>query len=189
MRYVAVDPGDRWVGVVVMDHHAIDRLVTWPAVFDIRESSMVDVAKLITNELRVDDDVQLIIESFQHRPLGHQSFNAGLTSRLIGALEFGASMLDAALYFIPPGSPDEAEKLFGSFIEHYSKQFAEHPQWRHALSAWRVLGLHLVMKNLRLLKQCRRARITGLTPDHADNELIGATLRWALPVGRAGRSG
>jgi hypothetical protein len=128
------------------------------------------------------------------RHSGHQRFSHGNTLRFIGALEYGTSMIDAFQFFlVPPNDHGEQEtrELFGHVLFNYRKVWPRHRHaaWGHCLSAWRVLGNHLLQNNHELLislrKQKKSHRSTQWLPisaarmpteKHADH--VAPAARW-----------
>jgi hypothetical protein len=76
--------------------------------------------------------------------------------RLLGALEYGVSSVDAFQFFlVPPNDNGEREtrELFGKVLWSYRRQWPRprHSAWGHCLSGWRVLGRHLMAHERDLL--------------------------------------
>jgi hypothetical protein len=118
-------------------------------------------------------ETHVVCEDFRIRKAGHQRFSRGDTLRLIGALEYGVSSVDAfKFYLIPPNDHGEREtrELFGRVLASYRRTWPRRkdPAWGHCLSAWRVLGNHLFHHErdvlLRLLQRKRSHRCDQWLP-------------------------
>lgn len=164
-RWIGVDPGDRWLGLAILTQ--VDS-TTWTA--DMR---VVDLAQRRSRTHVVNEFLQLVdsmfdvvvAENFSARAVGHQRFNQGDTLRLLGALEYGVTNRQCSFFLVPPGDPKQLNGMFFKrWLEMWQGRWLDrsNPHWRHALSAWRALIVHLMasdggriilaLKNSRVLK-------------------------------------
>jgi hypothetical protein len=146
--YVAVDPGDAHVGYITLSVKRYRTHRTWVlcgGVLDVSAHTFEGVVDDLANFPEgVNLNVELIIESYQVRPVGHQRFNESLTLQIIGALRYAAHVQDVPVYLYPPGPEADLEKLFLQPIIDRWIPKPRDPQWRHAFSAMRALGVHLM---------------------------------------------
>jgi hypothetical protein len=163
MRFIAIDPGEKWVGIAMME----TRGTAWRA-----ESRVLSV-EARQHILEVAQDALtwapaiVLAESFQVRPVGHNAFSGGYTLKLLGALEAVARLKDATWLTMMPGPSADLEMLqIGRFIQ---KTFSEpsSPQWRHAISAWRILGRHLLTEERQQVEKLRAVKTPKVEYDKA----------------------
>lgn len=183
MRFIGVDPGDRWVGIALLEI----RGVNWKAesrVLDVSaRSSMLELVEDILNWI----PAKIIAEDYRVRPVGHQAFTGGYTLRLLGALEIYTAMKLGTWITMLPGPAMDLDMLhLGRFIRPSYHTPSPGGHWRHAFSAWRVLGRHLMMEEKQFLERLRltktnSAMIRGLLsprPRRSTNDLFSPLITW-----------
>lgn len=145
MKFLGIDPGDRWMGLAGLRNNGS----AWEAaiaVVDLKQNTFYDNVKRV-GDLIDEDTTKVICEDFRVRPQGHNRWAAGHTLRLIGALEFVAHDNYSTFAMIPPGDPDDLHGLvFGNNgLTNWRQRWPlwGDSKWKHGLSAWRVLALHL----------------------------------------------
>jgi len=83
VRIVAIDPGERWVGIAALALRA--------NVWKLEMGQLERLNTTLTPVVEVIDGWRptlVAVEKFQHRPQGHQSFDAGEVLQLIGAIRY-----------------------------------------------------------------------------------------------------
>lgn len=171
MNYIGLDPGDRWVGVAILYRNMTLETGKKPSSVSMKKqwkfhSLTVDrkgqrLVETIDNirELIQNFGVQtLIAEDYQIRPQGFNSFNAGPTLRLLGALELMTQTFNQMpFHMVKPDNPDLAQLFWRhrwpeirKMIQH---KVARDSRATHAISAWRVLGKFLMSNDLLTLQQ------------------------------------
>ncbi len=201
MRFLAFDPGDVWLGFAalqidtetgserrpVTEMHTVTRVLHVPShnfTGAVREALFYGLGK----------PAIVIAEDYRMRPVGHQRFNAGLTLRMLGALEYATSQYPKSSWVqVPPGNSErELPQLLGpTFFPEWQTSWAnpKDANWRHALSAWRVLARYLMKEHATLLQQIRRVEThetMRLMPHWLPfqtqriNDLSAPAARWTL---------
>jgi hypothetical protein len=150
MLYVGIDPGERWCGFAALEITSDDVVRVEARTYDVtKHGGYLFMARDLIDLLPHARRAQIVIEDFRIRGSGHQRFNHGDTLRFLGALEFGVQSVDLFEQFlIPPNDrgSQESRKLFGPVLDRYRRRWPNprHERWNHCLSAWRVLGYHLL---------------------------------------------
>ena len=136
-RFIGIDPGDRWTGVAQLiiekEHTTVGTFVIDGA--NRRLDEIVHIALLAR-------PAYTVAEEYRARPIGHQRFNASLTPRLLGALEYRTYQLNGTWRTIPAGAPQGLWSYpIGGLIKMWKERWprTNDTRWEHALSAWRVL--------------------------------------------------
>lgn len=150
MIVIGIDPGEAWCGI---------------AALNIKKRSVVAEARTLAIKPRTPisivraalpfskkDEVIVIAENYNFRPVGHQRFSTGQTVRLLGALEFYTRDMNWKWHLIPPGPwQKEIPLIFGNnLLAEYRRHWPQprHQNWDHCMSAWRVLGRYLLTEQL-----------------------------------------
>jgi hypothetical protein len=190
MLYIGVDPGEAWCGFSALD-------ITSDGAVRVEARTYSVTAR--GGYLRMAHDIvdllphrraHIVCEDFRIRRSGHQHFSAGNTLRLLGALEFGVTSVDAFKFFlVPPNDRGDTEtrELFGSVLWNYRRSWPKprHAAWGHCVSAWRVLGHHLLAHERALLlklhtvkksRQCDRWLPVALKSSR--HEHVAPAARW-----------
>lgn len=178
-HYIAIDPGDRWVGVATLYQLAqMDfedqrkpsssslRRSTWRFgchVLDRKEKRLVDTINEITQIIDLSGANRMVIEDYQIRVQGFNAFNAGATLKLLGALELMTQTFQPMPFFtVKPDNPEVAQRFWlGAWDEirgRVDRQIARELR-QHAFSAWRVLGMHMMQHDLRTLQLIHRDNV------------------------------
>jgi hypothetical protein len=177
MRVVAVDPGEAWTGVARLDVEPV---------LDTRMGGVVGVqfvldARLIHSKprtlLETVSEVMfalpaprpfesvLVLEAFAMRGQGFNTFSAGNTLRLIGALEYAVQYSQRmALATAQPADPDKNDLLHNLSNRALVAWMRDWPSpsasnWHHVRSAWRVLCDYLFRTRPNVLSWLRDARV------------------------------
>lgn len=164
MLYVGIDPGEVWCGFAALDLTGSGSVRVEARTYSVKaHGGYLRMAQDIMNLIPHNRPTQIICEDFRIRRSGHQHFNRGDTLRFIGALEYGASMIDAFQFsVIPPNDhgAQETKELFGRILFSYRKTWPRHKHhaWGHCISAWRVLGHHLFHHQQDLLIRLRQRK-------------------------------
>lgn len=174
MLYVGIDPGEAWCGFAALDARQDGSVGVEARTYSVAaHGGYLRLAQDLINLIPHNRPTCLIVEDFRVRLKGHQAFSAANTLRFIGALEFGASTVDAFKFFlIPPNdhAMRETKELFGRILLRYHSTWPrrDHAAWKHCFSAWRVLGHHLIKHDddllLRLQSQRRSHRCDQWLP-------------------------
>lgn len=143
--YLGIDPGDKWVGWARMQ--VTDR--TYTCCMGVYNRAMFnDLTRLVNVIMEANTPSHVICESFQLRALGHNKFGRGETLRLIGALQYATGQAQLAWSEVPPGNAvvELGQLHLGKYIEKWMKWVpaSADTNWRHAHSAWRVIGRYLL---------------------------------------------
>lgn len=162
--WIAFDPGDRWTGVAVLALNDFLGAYAEAFVLDAEASDWVEPVRYLKRLLALADPklVTVLAEDYRTRPQGHQAFSRGTTLRLLGALESAAEIAGCAWGTIAPGSPDDLKLLkLGTLFSAWEKEWPRpgDSDWRHARSAWRVLGQHLAFRESATFAKLRRAKL------------------------------
>lgn len=179
---VGVDPGNRWTGVatLLVDATHISAIML---VLDSQAYSI----KFLTDVIIHDQAKTVVAEEYRNRPIGHQRFNAPLTPRLLGALEYRAISVGATWAKIP-AAPFDAVKAFPIWkrIEVW-KEHCQAPtdhRWSHAFSAWRVLSAYVLRNKPRVHTAIERSRRSSLEYDELTamrrSDLVAPVISWRL---------
>jgi hypothetical protein len=101
-NWLAVDPGDRWVGYARLQLNA--GIVT-------AQTGTIDATKrsfrlVVDAVLGAAFHGTIVTEAYHVRPQGHQAFSRGETLQLIGALRYFADARGCAWHDVPAGDPD-----------------------------------------------------------------------------------
>lgn len=166
---IAIDPGERWTGFGILSLDNRGRRFGDMGFLDGKEDFYyaVDFLDRLVGYYRPN---YVIVEDFQTRPVGHQRFSKALTARLIGAMEYTVRKYEGTEWRMEqPGDPVKGLKLLKlSQTMMYWKQVWPKPSdrsWNHAMSAWRVLGQHLIRTDPDLLRSLRfRMPKSGISP-------------------------
>lgn len=164
MLYIGIDPGEAWCGFAALEVTSDSIVRVEARTYSIAaRDGYLQMAHDILDLLPHSRRTHVVCEDFRIRRSGHQHFSAGNTLRLLGALEFGATSIDAFKFFlVPPNDNGEREsrELFGRVLWNYRKQWPRprHAAWGHCLSAWRVLGHHLLAQDRTLLLQIHKMK-------------------------------
>jgi hypothetical protein len=202
VRWIAIDPGERWCGLAVLEREEKPRddQFLWYAHTCVLDKQNREGRK---RNWRVLDLVAtllgrqgiLIMEDYRARPVGHQAFSGGETFRMLGALEYCAKMHASQWFFYPPGPPmdDLGHLHLLPVLDAWrvrSWPTPNNPEWNHAFSAWRVLGMHLMktspetlltFKKLNVGGMFRDARAASVFRSNEDRDLTAPSISWASP--------
>lgn len=186
MRFIGIDPGEKWVGIAMLEV----RGSRWHA-----ETRVLSVAAR-RNLLEVVEDVliwapaTIIAEDYRVRPVGHQRFTQGYTLRLLGALEVTAIKLGKWITLLPGPSAELEMLQLGRFINRQDWGQHTNPNWQHALSAWRIVGRHLMAEEPKMLERLRKIKKPTRTiknsslaprPRRAPEDLYSPLTLWIAP--------
>lgn len=209
LRLVAVDPGDVWCGIARLDMRPLfnrtSEVSGVECVLDARvlhlpeRSCLQRVHEVIFCTPAPHGWMNVVVaENFKIRPQAFNSFSAGDTLRLLGALEYAVSTTKRTTWAEPvaPADPDKYLPLLsnGALDSWLADGWPQpkHAQWVHARSAWRV-ALYWLATNAGLRAQWLRhgkhfttvkmARPTfPLVHAHAHDLLAREwTIRWVRP--------
>jgi len=164
MLYIGIDPGERWCGFAALELTSELVVRVEARTYSITaHKDYLTLAHDLIDLLPHARKAQIVVENFQVRTVGHQHFNRGDTLRFIGAMEFAAQSIDAfELFQVQPSDAGQRDslKLYGSVIRRYSRRWPSpsHRAWKHCLSAWRVLGMHLLSKEPTFLLSIRKMK-------------------------------
>lgn len=182
-RYIGIDPGSSWCGVAhlyVCRHNVIMAGMSTLSVADRALVTLVD-------EVVPSEKATVVVESFQSRPVGFNRFSAGITLKILGALEYRTKMHDEHEWaLVPTGDPTKELSRFGlvPFLSEWNKicPLPRNQKWDHAFSAWRILAQYLLTHDLKLLERLRAGlpnHITVLQDGFTfDSDLIAPTIKW-----------
>ena len=160
--YVGIDPGESHVGYAILDVKTTHQDRRWTlnmGVRDVAHHGFFRIIEMIGEAPQISKvSVEMIIESYQQRPVGHQSFNTALTPQFIGAFRFVAHVQDIPTFMIQPGPVDDLDRLFFTpVIKRWDPEPQTHKNWKHALSALRVIGIHLMATTPERIMDLRNA--------------------------------
>lgn len=188
MRFIGVDPGDRWVGYAVLsvEFGVRSKIYTSCGVLDLELRGIAGAAGFIYDAL----PAELAVEDYRVRPQGFNKFSRGATLRLIGALEYiVAARSGHSLLLIPPASPDaELKELrLDGWLNDWREDWPrpKDPAWDHARSAWRVLARALLREDSSLLLSVGKATDPKPHPTMRDGvssrtEFHAPTTKWSI---------
>jgi hypothetical protein len=177
MLYIGIDPGEAWCGFSALEITSENVVRVEARTYSIAaHGGYLQMAHDIIDLLPHARRAHIVCEDFRIRRSGHQRFSSGNTLRFLGALEYGVTSVDAFKFFlVPPNDNGEKEtrELFGRVLWNYRKSWAKprHAAWGHCVSAWRVLGHHLMSReqdlllrlhNVKSSRRCDRWLPTGL---------------------------
>ena len=133
----------------------------------------------------------MLAEEYRARPQGFRAWRVERTPRLLGALEYVTSEFSGVPFrTIAPGDADRELGLLtiGRSLESWRQRDwepARHPNWRHALSAWRVLARFLMSEHPRLLRKFTTRPATkytdaflGFHGERLPTDLIATPITW-----------
>jgi hypothetical protein len=154
MRFIAVDPGEAWVGIAMLEI----RGTRWQAESRVLKVDARQHLLEVAQDALTWAPAIILAEDFRVRPVGHNSFSGGYTLKLLGALEAVTRIRDATWLTMLPGPAADLEMLqLGRFVRR-ADWAPSSPQWRHALSAWRVLGRHLLTEEREAMEKLRKIK-------------------------------
>jgi hypothetical protein len=185
MRLLAIDPGERWVGVASLrvedgwahaDAMVVDRVGEhlWHTIDYITKPYM--------------GTYTLVVESYQQRNVGHQRFSGNETLRLIGALQYAAHGWDWGWGEVAPGNPDHElpELPLHPILERWKAMRAKkNVAWRHADAAWRIAQRWLLSHKPTLAAQLYKSRLaephrTEYGAESHKKHLVMPSIEWRL---------
>lgn len=190
--FIGIDPGEVWFGYAILD--VVDRhCQVGMGVFSVTHRGLDE----LVGQVKLWLPANVVVESYQARPVGHQRFGGGLTSMIIGALKHGVqeSRTKSTFNLVQPGEPDHELPLLGlsRYIEEWRHMCPTpmNKSWHHSRAAWRVLGRHLLSHHAELLQPLKsntvfksfmcpvaqKFRIKSRTRD----DLIAPEASWRLP--------
>lgn len=150
ITFIGIDPGDRWSGIATLQvkkrrDSAVLRLGSF--VVDGKDDiyrSIPFLSSIITES----ETVELAVESFQQRGVGHQAWKIPTTAKLIGAIEWMALGFDVPTHFYAPGKAREHLEAFkmSDLLSEWGDAWPA-GEWNHAWSAWRILTILLLRHN------------------------------------------
>ena len=127
----------------------------------------------------------MVIEEFRVRPVAHNAFTRGETIKLIGSLEYAASEKSVPVHFAPPADPLTILHLpIGRPVVRWRQRWPKLSdyRWHHALSAWRVLGHHLLNTDRQLLLELEHVTATDCSwTNTLSTARVAPRQRWILP--------
>jgi hypothetical protein len=189
MRLLAIDPGERWVGVAslrVADGwvRAMSMVVDRTGERDIR-----DTVDFICSWFGM---ITVVVENYQQRNVGHQRFSGNETLRLIGALQYVSCKNSWEWGEVMPGNPDHELPelpLWPILKQWRTMRRAKNVAWRHCDSAWRIGQRWLLSKKPTLAAQLYRSRQAHVhetqydhdfSPSLARKHLFVPSIEWRL---------
>lgn len=159
-RILAFDPGEVWCGLAAFDWSNEEDIVSESRVLCLETRTLLDVIRYVDFML----PAYVVCEDFRIQSVGHNRFSAGHTLRLIGALEAVTALNPKSIWStVPPGNAKkEVPQLFGGWYEDWFESFPDltNSNWRHAQSAWRVMGRFLMARNPKLLTCIHKTKFT-----------------------------
>jgi hypothetical protein len=177
---IGIDPGDRWTGVAQLMITRTD-VIMGTFVLDGKSRSLYE----IVDAAIIQKPAYVVAEEYRARPIGHQRFNAPLTPRLLGALEYRAVYLGGRFYTTHAGSPTAVWSFpIGKFIEHWRFYWPKprDDRWLHALSAWRVICTHIIQEQPQLFRLIDNQSVQSMILDAAEEssavDLIAPFAAW-----------
>lgn len=185
-RILAFDPGDVWCGMAALDWDNGEDIVAESRVIHLASRSLLGFLRYIDFML----PAYVVCEDFRVQAVGHNRFSAGHTLRLIGALETITVLNPKSRWaIVPPGNAKrEVPELFNGWYERWEAfRNDRDANWRHAQSAWRVMGRFLMSDHPKLLRILRKEhRVQPMKPwlgiEHIDrrHDLTSPALRTLL---------
>lgn len=192
MLCVGIDPGEAWCGFAVLDVSK-DSVRAEARTYSVKaHGGYIGMVRHFMDILPHVRKTRIIVEDFRIRRVGHQSFNRGATLRLMGALEYAVSKVPAfSWYLVPAGNHHKENRLlFGNVLDYYRQLWPDRGQkeWDHCLSAWRVVGRHLISSDLNVLPTLRKNRIARnmvrtsrwLPAARVRGDLVAPAVQWPL---------
>lgn len=169
MLYIGIDPGEAWCGFAALEATPDYTRVEARSYSIASHSGYLGMVRDIADLLPHAKRTHIVAEDFRIRRAGHQSFNAGNTLRMLGALEYAASDIKAFSFsLVSPNDhvEDMTRELYGRVLFNYRNHWpkSRHSSWRHCLSAWRVLGQYLLEQNPEVLLSLRKKKRSHPTP-------------------------
>lgn len=189
--WIAFDPGERWTGVAGLLSSGVNHQAE-AYVLDADELGpyqpgdyLASVLQRLSGRFRST----VIAEEYRQRPVGHQRWAGGGTLRLLGVLEYVTRRWEATWEQQLPGDPDEELGLLKltPWLNRWQELWPVRVDrtWRHALAAWRVLGKHLLWKDvqvLRMLTSAPKFRVGPPALFPGRKGTLGApTIHWRSP--------
>lgn len=178
--WIGIDPGDRWTGIAVIQEISKSELRAEAGVIDGQDDIYRTVDLLPTF---LNPGTSVIVEQYSVRPVGHQWFTKALAIRLIGAIEYVSRKQRCTFTMVPPGDPTDVVTKMGidSFIKSVVGIPLRDKRWRHALSAWRVLALHLLKNEVDIFRRLRSRAVRYYDRDNFI-PLIRDIDLWSRPI-------
>jgi hypothetical protein len=186
MLYVGIDPGEVWCGFAALLFDANGDIRAEARSHSIAaHGGYLGMVRDLVDLIPHARQTRLIVEDFRIRASGHQRFNHGNTLRMLGALEYASSKIPTfSWYLVSPGSSRDTHNLFGKTLRNYHKRWPNpgDDAWTHCMSAWRVLGHHLLKHDtagLTRLRMCKPVRVSRWLPlgCNTDHDLIAPAAR------------
>lgn len=160
MNYLALDPGDRWIGVATLQFSFEKKKASisfGATCLDRKDRSIGETMDDVAGLVGLIDAHRLVVEDYQIRQVGFNSFNAGQTLRLLGALQYQyEENKNVRLALVKPDSPTLAQQFWRHLWDDIRGTVDRHvprEQRQHAYSAWRVLGAYLMSNELETLQR------------------------------------
>lgn len=140
--WIGIDPGERWTGVVALANHGINRWYAEMGVIDQQQLGLYHVPIHLSDFLLSFDPrgITVVAEQYQARPQGHQAWSDLAPARLLGAVEMVA--LRARVRYATVKAGTYGTEVIQPVLKRWTRPSS--PQWKHAISAWRVLVMYLV---------------------------------------------
>lgn len=164
MLYIGIDPGEAHVGFAALEITASGEVRVEARTYNVEgHGGYIGIASDIIDLLPHAKRTHIACEDFRIRKVGHQVHSAGVTLRLIGALEYGAAHV-REFSFSTVQATDQVETItrefYGRVLFNYRNHWPKfrHSAWRHCLSAWRVLGQHLFMVEREVLVRLHKKK-------------------------------
>lgn len=162
-RWIGVDPGERWMGIAILTQ--IDKR-TFTADMRVIDVAAIKSRNLLVNGLMyiLQPEDSMVCENYQIRRAGHQSFDAGITLRIMGALEYAAGERGCEFGYIMPGKPEDINDMFfGKYLDQWQEKWMrpKADEWNHARSAWRALMIYLMARAPKVITQLRDAKTSA----------------------------
>lgn len=185
--WIGIDPGDRWTGIAVLSFSPM-AAYPWCAemgVVDQETVGLYHVAEHLSELFRPrrpKEDCVVIAERYQGRSSGHQRWSDLRAVRLLGALEMVTTRARVPWFTVAPGQ--DGETIVDPLLRSW-RAISRGDQWRHARSAWRVLGLYLltkdpnrIVKGLQSIGDVTYPRYSRYTFWKCDAGLIAPPIAW-----------
>lgn len=142
---IAIDPGDVHVGYAILERDEHESRAT----MGVLHRPARDFVQLVETLAPLEENQfvsDIVVESFQHRPVGHQRFDTGETLQLIGALRFQTERQSIRYATVPPGNIEDLQRLFfARYLDKWVPSTRRPLEAKHAWSAWRVM-MHFLMQ-------------------------------------------
>lgn len=188
--FVGVDPGEAHVGFAILNIKRTQHSRLWTlnmGVFDVEHHGFYHVVEQLCDLPQVSNmSVDIIIESYQQRPVGHQAFNTPLTPQFIGAIRMLGHIQESESYLIPPGPIDDLDRLFFTqILQQWEPKEQTHKHWKHALSALRVIGIHLISTEPERIMDLKMAydveEVSAEWEAECENDVKTQVVQWRTP--------